>query len=80
MSVPRICPGSGNIFAKYQGFDLSHDMLVTPCSRSWHPRVCVAALAKFSKSTQVAKLPPGLNDTLALESVDFKLDQLWFRS
>ena len=40
----------------------------------------VAALAKFSKSTQVAKLLPGFNDTLALESVDFKLDQLWFRS
>ena len=40
----------------------------------------VAALAKFSKSTQVAKLLPDFNDTLALEPVDFKLDQLWFRS
>ena len=38
----------------------------------------VAALAKFSKSMQVAKLLPDFNDTLALELVDNKLDQLWF--
>ena len=30
VTVPRICPGSDQIFAKYQGLDPGHDLLVTP--------------------------------------------------
>ena len=40
VTVPRICPGSDQIFAKHQGLDPGHDLLVTPRSRSRHPRVC----------------------------------------
>ena len=61
MSVPRICPGSGNIFAKYQGFDLSHDMLVTPCSRSWHPRVCWVCIPRISGSKYLGEAGAGVN-------------------
>ena len=34
VTVPRICPGSDQIFAKYQGLDPGHDLLVTPRSHS----------------------------------------------
>ena len=40
VTVPRICPESDQIFAKHQGLDPGHDLLVTPRSRSRHPRVC----------------------------------------
>ena len=30
VTVPRICPGSDQIFAKYQGLDPGHDLLTTP--------------------------------------------------
>ena len=41
---------------------------------------CVAILAKFSKSACKIRflLVPNFNDTLALERVNFKLDQFWF--
>ena len=40
VTVPRICPGSDQIFDKYQGLDPGHDLLVTPRSRSRILRIC----------------------------------------
>merc|ERR1711895_363080 len=40
VTVPRICPGSDQIFAKHQGLDPGHDLLVTPRSpHSTLPRI-----------------------------------------
>ena len=40
VTVPRICPGSDQIFDKYQGLDPGHDLVVSPRSRSRILRIC----------------------------------------